>query len=66
MLPADKTAVLVEWQRRGRTVLAVGDGINDAPLLAGADVGLAVGGGSALSVQAADGVLLRHPMAGLV
>ncbi|WP_296373426.1 heavy metal translocating P-type ATPase [Pseudonocardia sp.] len=66
LLPADKTAVLVEWQRRGRTVLAVGDGINDAPLLAGADVGLAVGGGSALSVQAADGVLLRHPMAGLV
>ena len=65
LLPADKTAAVTGWQERGRTVLAVGDGINDAPLLATADVGLAVGGGSALSIQAADGVLLRHPMAGL-
>jgi len=65
LLPADKTAALARWQAQGRTVLAVGDGINDAPLLATADAGLAVGGGSALSVQAADGVLLRDPVAGL-
>ncbi len=67
LLPAGKTAVVARWQEQGRTVLAVGDGINDAPLLATADVGLAIGeGGSALSVQAADGVLLRDPMTGLV
>ncbi|NMH94377.1 heavy metal translocating P-type ATPase, partial [Pseudonocardia bannensis] len=66
LLPAGKTAVVAGWQREGRTVLAAGDGVNDAPLLATADVGLAAGeGASALSVQAADGVLLRDPMGSL-
>ncbi|WP_219413005.1 heavy metal translocating P-type ATPase [Pseudonocardia nigra] len=66
LLPADKSAAVREWQREGRTVLAVGDGINDAPLLATADAGLAVGeGAGALSVQASDGVLMRDPMASL-
>jgi P-type E1-E2 ATPase len=66
LLPADKTAAVQQWQREGRTVLAVGDGINDAPLLACADAGLAVGeGAGALSVQASDGVLLRDPMGSL-
>ncbi|GJF02836.1 heavy metal translocating P-type ATPase [Pseudonocardia sp. D17] len=64
LLPDDKADVVEAWRRDGRTVLAAGDGVNDAPLLAVADVGLAVGAGaSALSVQAGDGVLLRDPMA---
>jgi P-type E1-E2 ATPase len=63
LLPADKAALVEEWRAAGRTVLAVGDGINDAPLLATADVGLAVGeGAGALSAEAADGVLLRDPL----
>ncbi|GAY08783.1 heavy metal translocating P-type ATPase [Pseudonocardia sp. N23] len=66
LLPDGKADVVEDRQRDGRTVLAAGDGVNDAPLLAVADVGLAVGhGASALSVQAGDGVLLRDPMGGL-
>ena len=66
LLPDGKADVVDGWRRDGRTVLAAGDGVNDAPLLAVADVGLAVGhGASALSVQAGDGVLLRDPMGGL-
>ncbi|MCX6466552.1 MAG: heavy metal translocating P-type ATPase [Pseudonocardiales bacterium] len=64
LLPADKAAAVAGV---GGTVLAVGDGINDAPLLATAAVGLAVGeGAGALAVQAADGVLLRDPLGSLV
>jgi Cu2+-exporting ATPase len=56
--PADKLAFVRELQRQGRRVLMVGDGINDAPVLAGADVSVAVGQASALASIAADGVLL--------
>jgi heavy metal translocating P-type ATPase len=63
LLPADKAAIVDGWRAEGRTVLAVGDGINDAPLLATADVGLAVAeGAGSLSAEAADGVLLRDPL----
>lgn len=56
--PADKLAFVRELQDQGRRVLMVGDGINDAPVLAGADVSVAVGQASALASIAADGVLL--------
>ncbi|MCU1626236.1 MAG: metal transporter ATPase [Pseudonocardia sp.] len=63
LLPADKAAIVDGWRAEGRIVLAVGDGINDAPLLATADVGLAVAeGAGSLSTEAADGVLLRDPL----
>jgi len=57
--PEDKARVVAEARARGRTVAMVGDGINDAPALAGADVGVAIGTGADIAVSAADVALLR-------
>ena len=55
--PEDKLGFVRELQQRGRIVAMVGDGLNDAPVLAGADVSLAIGEGAALAQRAADLVL---------
>lgn len=61
--PQDKLDALAHWQREGRRVLMVGDGLNDAPVLARADVSFALSHGSALAQQRSDFVVLGSRLA---
>lgn len=62
VLPGDKSSVVEGLQKKGWTVMMVGDGINDAPALAQAQVGVAIGTGSDIAIESADVVLMRSDL----
>ncbi|WEV37921.1 copper-translocating P-type ATPase [Lactobacillus sp. ESL0677] len=66
LMPADKEKIVANLQRNGSKVMMVGDGINDAPSLARADIGVAIGAGTDVAVDSADVVLVNSRLSDIV
>lgn len=66
VLPDQKEAIIALLQKDGHTVAMIGDGINDAPALAAADIGISLGSGTDIAIEAADVILMKPQMLDLV